>query len=156
MRTVLLSANLGEFDKYHPPVPQSMANFEAHCFTEKDFPPRYQSMTPRLQARIPKMFGWDMRPGYDLYLWLDASFRLADRGAARWFEQRLDYCDFAFFLHPQRSTIKEEAAYIAQKIADGSQYLISRYASEDLSGQLRAVTNRDYVDDTLYASMAFC
>jgi hypothetical protein len=111
-------------------------------------------MSPRLQARIPKRFGWDIFPRRDVYIWIDSSFRLSQPDSAKWFVDSLGQCDFAFFRHPWRTSIGEEARIIRQKILAGSRYLKSRYEGEDIDGQLKAIDS-DYKDECLFATMAF-
>jgi hypothetical protein len=155
MKTLLLSANLGEFDKPQEHCLQDLPGLNMKMFGDDNFPPRSRSMSPRLQARIPKMFGWDLCPDFDYYIWLDASFRLRDGKAARYLTREVDYADFAFYAHPKRHSIREEAEHIQNRIEAGSRYLTDRYKDEDLEGQLRAISQDGYVDDCLYATMVF-
>ena len=68
-KIAIITANMGNFDKNIDPVEQSVkADF--FRFIDSNFPPRYQAMTSRFQARIPKMFGWQMNPGYDFYIYI--------------------------------------------------------------------------------------
>lgn len=155
MRTILHSANLGDFDSPHPHAPQDLPNLDFHLFTDNNFPPRSRSLSPRLQARIPKMFGYDLLPDYDRYIWLDSSFRLCHQKSARALVDGLEHADFTFYAHPRRSSIQEEADHIQRRIELGSRYLTDRYKGEDIEGQLAAVSDPDYTDDVLYASMVF-
>lgn len=155
MKTLLLSANLGDFDKPQEHTPQDLHGLNMKMFADDSFPPRTRSMSSRLQARIPKMFGWDMCPDFDYYIWLDASFRLSDPRTAQMLVRQVDHADFAFYPHPKRHSIKEEADHIHSKIEAGGRYLVDRYKDEDLDGQLRAISQDGYVDDVLYATMVF-
>jgi hypothetical protein len=152
----LLTANLGGFDTFLPPVEQVGVAATSYLFTDENFPPREKSLSPRMQARIPKCFGWEMRPGHDVYVWVDASLHVSCPDTAAWFVAQLGNHEMALFVHPWRATIREEAAYIRRKIAEGNRYLAARYTGEDLDGQLAEIA-RDpaYVDDVLYASTAF-
>ncbi len=151
----MISANMNGFDRYSPPCVQTGVAFDVRCFSDFNFSPRRQTMTPRLQARIPKMFGWDLVPGAEVYVWLDASFRLTSEHSAKWFAESLGQSDLALFDHPHRHSIREEAQHILSKLRAGSLYLTQRYEGEDLDGQLRAVLRDGYEDDTLFATMAF-
>ncbi len=149
----IISANLGNFD---PP------GFWTHQkgatmiqFTDNNFAPRSQSMTPRLQARIPKMFGWQMVPGYDVYIWCDASFAMQRTDSTSWLLDQLRGCDLAFFRHPDRRTIQQEYEFIKRKVEEGNKYLSVRYKDELIEDQMAAIAGQGYVDDTLYASCAF-
>lgn len=134
-----VTANMGKFDK------PSNVDF---VITDKDFPLRDKSMTPRLQARIVKMFMWQFVPDYDYYLWVDSSCHLKDKD---WFLQQLGYNDIAVFAHPHRDTVQEEADYLKHRLKINCPYITPRYENEDIDGQL------EEVDPTapLYASTAF-
>ncbi len=154
----MLSANLGTFDVETVWAEQNLPGHEVtvHRWTDETFPPRHLSMTPRLQAKLPKMFGWEMAPGAELYLWIDASFALQRDDVAAWFLGHLAAADFACFAHPKRSTIVEEHAYIKTQMAGGNGYLLSRYSGELFDEALAAILDQTlYIDDALYASGAF-
>lgn len=159
MRVLVVSANLGNFDTRIGHVRQIAYGddeIDYHCFTDDDFPPRINSMTSRLQARIPKMTAWQMMPDYDYYLWIDASCRLNDPKAVQWFMEQLGVADIAVLKHPHRNTVGEEADYLRERLLLESQgekqeYLLPRYGGERLEAQM-AVINEDY---PLYASTVF-
>lgn len=156
MKVALLQAALGSLDTLVSPVSQTLLpgdTLYVRTFTDANFPPRTQTMTPRLQSRIAKMFGYEMTPGYDAYLWVDASFSLQRPDCVAWFMAHLQGADFCTFAHPERSSCAEEAAFIEQKIADGSRYLSDRYRGELVEEQLTAIQQPGFVDDQLYASM---
>ena len=75
MKVAVISANLGNFEKKLWFKQKNIASATLIMFTDANFPPR-KSMSPRFQAKIPKCFGWQMLPGYDIYLWMDAQFAL--------------------------------------------------------------------------------
>ena len=155
MRVCVHTANLGGFDTVQPPVAQLGVEMTYRIFTDADFPPRPKAMSRRLQARIPKMYGWDLEPGYDAYFWLDASLQLSRPDTVSWFLEHLDGADMVVFTHPWRQTIQEEAEFLRMKAAKKSRYILSRYEGEDLDGQMRAIEDGRYTDDRLYASGAF-
>lgn len=149
-KVLVVTANLGDFDN---PVKHTKQSVECdfYHFTDKNFPPRTASMTPRLQARIPKMTSWLMRPGYDYYLWVDSSCRLAKKDSVKWFLEQLGDKDFAFFKHPQRNTVKEEADYLRHRLTINCPYITPRYKNERLDDQMAVVDP----DGQLFASTAF-
>jgi hypothetical protein len=90
-------------------------------------------MTPRLQAKIPKCFGWQLVPGCDMYIWVDASFALLRSDAAEWICEQMDGAEIAVFKHPWRKTVEEELKFLEQRIGSsrsGGRYLAKRYAHE--------------------------
>ena len=150
MKICILTANLGNFDERVDPVEQSVpADF--YRFTDENFPPRYVSMTPRLQARICKTFGWQMVPGYDMYIWIDGSISLRHPDSVRWLIEKCTG-DIAVFQHPNRKTVKEEADYLKKRIAQKCDYIIPRYDNELIDEELEAVS--EFPDKYLFASGA--
>lgn len=150
----ILSANLNSFDKPIEPVEQNRS-FTYHCFTDQDFPP-ITGLTPRLQYRIPKLFGWEMFQGYDTYMWLDGSVSFNRPDCLEWWLEELGDSDIAFIKHPDRHSIKEEADYIDRRIKKGNEYLINRYKNGQHQEQVQeAYKDQSFKDNSLYATTAF-
>lgn len=150
----VVSANFGNFDKPIDNVKQNLPKgfrLTEHRFTDEDFPLRLNSMTPRLQARIPKMFSWQMLPDFDYYIWVDSSCHLSSPEAVKWFLDRLGTDDIAVFKHPHRNTVQEEADYLKKRLAISCPYITPRYANELIDEQLREVEP----NQGLFASTAF-
>jgi len=158
MKLLIYTANFGNFDKTQENeeqvLPTGIDQIEYHRFTENDLPLRYKSMTPRLQARLVKCFGWQLIEA-DFYLWVDSSCRLPDKHCADWFMEQLGEWEFskemAVFKHNKRKTVQQEADYLKHRLTIKCPYVTSRYENEDIDGQLSEV------DPTapLYASTAF-
>lgn len=159
MRVCVLSANLGSYDQpatwpiLDAPVGGTV---DIHRFTDENFPPRPLAMTSRLQCGIPKWWGYEMRPGYDVYLWCDASC-VPSESFVTWFVDRLGSDEIAVFRHPNRRTIREEYEFMAERLArPGERYLTSRYKGELLREQYDYICRDDtYVDGWLIATTAF-
>ena len=159
MKLSILSANLNSFDKVVKPVdqalPEGIDQVDYHCFTDSDFPP-ITGLTPRLQYRIPKCFGWQMHPGFDYYIWMDGAMTFTKEDSAKWFIEQLGNADFAVFKHPYRKTIKEESDHIEEHLQAGKPYITSRYKNGLHKEQLADIQlDSEYIDDHLYASTAF-
>lgn len=158
MKVAILSANLGNFDKPVPPVDQIVApgiEVSYHCFTDKDFP-QIADLPPRFQYRIPKLFSWEMYPGYDIYIWLDGGMSLQDPHAVMWLLEQLGEADIAFFKHPWRNTVKEECDHIEEYLQKGDKYITSRYKN-GLHKEMYEAIQQDisYTDEYLFASTVF-
>jgi hypothetical protein len=150
VRIAMISARL------YPEVtwePQVVPGYEVVCWRSDDytFPPRERAMLPRLQARLPKCFGWEMVPGADIYVWCDASFAIERGDAVAWLINRLD--DFVCFVHPERGSIHAEAEFLRERAR--STYIWKRYAGERLEEQLGILTDEGYEDNVLYAGGVF-
>jgi len=158
-RIAVLSANLGSYDPHVDWVTQVVpadVTVDVHRFTDATFPLRDKAMTPALQCAVPKMFGWELVPGADYYLWIDASRGLLRSDTVAWFLAQIESAELALFLHPERRTIREEYAFVKARMArPGERYLTSRYAGEWLEAQYAAVCRPWFTDDRLYASTAF-
>lgn len=136
----VLTANLGGFDKQIDPVPQSVS-FDFYRFTDETYKPRFNAMTPRLQARIVKLFGWQMVPGYETYIWVDSSCQLAHPDSVKWFLAQVEGSELTVFKHPNRSTIGEEAAYLRERLAKKCPYITPRYENELLDEQMAEIND---------------
>lgn len=156
-KVLVVSASLGGFDEQRkhelqrPVSDGPQLDIDFHHWDDKNFPPRHCSMTPRLQARIPKMMSWQMKPGYDYYLWVDSSCRLAHKDSVKWFLDKLGDKDLAVFKHPHRDTIQAEADYLKHRLDIKCPYITPRYENERIDDQLAVVDPQA----PLYASTAF-
>jgi len=143
-----VTARLGDFDKAQEHHPQSVP---VDYFVYNALP-RDQSMTPRLQAKIPKMFAWQVYPNYDYYLWLDGNLRLKDHVAVEYLLGELDDNDILVLQHPDRNTVWWEYRYNWRGLNSNapSNYLTNRYANELLDEQIKVIKDDpNYVDDLL-------
>jgi len=155
MSVAVISANLGGYDAHSPEphIPQNVLDVAYYHFTSEDLPPR-KALSLRLQAKIPKMFGWQLCPNHDAYIWLDAPMSFSRPDSVEWFvEQVGNHADIALFRHPNRRTVIEEAAHLQVMLDKGDPYTVDKYAGEDIDGQLAALGP---VDDCLFAAGAFC
>ena len=159
MKIAILSANLGNFDDCVDPVkqdlPQGVSEIVFHRFTDQNFPP-ITGLTPRLQYRIPKLFGWQMFPGYDFYIWMDGGITFKRPDSVSWYLQQLQDADCLFFKHPWRSTIRQEVDHIEEKLKLNQPYIVPRYKNGLHKEQLAEILkDSGFVDNTLYASTVF-
>lgn len=154
VKIAILTANLGGFDTPVDPVPQNI-DVTFHRFTDEDFPP-IADLPPRFQYRIPKMFGWQMFPDYDIYVWLDGSMSLPREDSVQWFIDKLGDNDMVVFKHPWRDTAQQESDHIEEYLAKGNKYITSRYRNGLHKEQLQDMLNTpNYIDDELFASTVF-
>lgn len=159
MKIAILTANLGKFDTPVDPViqdlPKGVEKIIFHRYTDENFPP-IAGLTSRLQYRIPKLFGWQMFPGYDVYLWLDSSMSFTRPDSVKWFLEKLGGGDIALFKHPWRNSIKEEVDHIEEKLQQRGKYITSRYQNGLHKEQLaECLADPDFKDTILYTSTAF-
>lgn len=157
MRIAILTANLGNFDTPVDPVKQEIEGHEVtfYRFTDKNFPP-ITGLTPRLQYRIPKLFGWQYFPSADVILWLDGSMSLARPDSLAVLLEKLGMNDMLVFKHPWRKTIEEEVNHIEEKLQEGNRYITSRYKNGLHLQQLGEVKkDENYIDNKLFVSNVF-
>jgi hypothetical protein len=153
-RVAVISANIGNFDKQNPYVEQSV-EYDNYYFNDNNFQLR-ESMTPRLQAKIPKLFGWQIVPAHDYYIWVDSSCALLHKESVSWFIEHCGDADLAFFQHPVRDTAQEEADYLKKRFSLGCKYCLPRYEHEFLDELMEVInSDKDFVDDHLFTANAF-
>ena len=160
VRVALISADLGSFRNnltasyIKQDIPAGWS-FDTYFFDEANFASR-PSLSPRMQAKIPKMLGYELAPGYDFYIWIDSSFVLSHRAAIVWFVESCKDFDMVVFNHPHRNSVSEELDFILRGINDGNDYLISRYKDEPIEEQVNLyLSDKEFEDDALYACGAF-
>jgi hypothetical protein len=134
------------------PMPQAGVEMAFYPFTNENLPPRPCALHPRMVAKVPKVFGWQMVPQADAYVWLDASLTFRHEGVVAWFVEQLQEDDAALFTHPFRQTARQEADYLEQRMMR-SHRLMVRYRYEWIDAQMRAIEGEP--DDRLFAAGAF-
>jgi hypothetical protein len=160
IKVAIITANLGDFDpvvEYTPQLLPADIEMSVFRFHDENFPPRPHAMTPRMQARIPKMFGWQLVPNFDIYIWVDGSCAMLNNESVKWFVDAIrGTTDIVLFKHPDRKSIREEYEYLKQKIGEGNKYLCARYEGEFDDEQMAVIkADFQYTDDMLYASTCF-
>lgn len=138
--SAVLTTSLGDFDRVAQYCVQSVP-----CVVYSyDEPLRSKSMTPRLQAKIPKCFGWQLYPGYDYYMWLDGNLSLAHPDTVKYFRDNCE--DIVVLAHPTHKTIHWEYRYNWRGLNNNkpSRYLQTRYINEQLDEMYEQV--KDYKD----------
>ena len=158
MKIAVLSANLGNFDTTFPNVEQKLppdVEVTYHTWTDKDFKP-IAGYTPRFQYRIPKMFGWEMMPGFDYYLWMDGAMYMTNPNTISDFLSFINNNEFLIFKHPHRKTVESEVKYIEYKLMYRNMYMSRRYQNglhrENLTMMQQ---DKGWIDHRLYASTVF-
>lgn len=150
-KIAVLQTSLGGFDKKIEHVKQTIP-YDYHLFTDDNFPPR-PVMHPRLQAKIPKMFGWQLKPDYDYYLWLDGNIALNNEKTLEYFLSKIKGYDFVTINHHRRNTIYWEMRYLLRGLKEQSIYLVNRYEGEWWKELYDAI--KDYEDKALYIGGIF-
>lgn len=155
MKIALLTANTGNFDKEMVNVEQDL-DHDFFSFNDETFIPRTNAMTPRLQARIPKLFSWQLIPGYDYYVWIDSSCVLAKPDSLRWLVDKCENADMVLFKHPHRSSVKEEADYLQMRLDKKCPYITPRYGNEHLKEEMKEILgDENFVDDKFFATTVY-
>lgn len=101
-----------------------------------------QDLHPRLRAKYFKIQIHKLEEVFDFsfLVWSDAGVHIVDQGFIARVVERLSssapYRRLAVFPHPFRSSIQLEYDYVMAEISHGNQYLVARYAKENLTGQM--------------------
>lgn len=158
VKVAILTANLGKFDVDIEYAKQNLpegVELAFHRWTDKDFPP-IAGLTPRMQYRIPKLYGWEMFPGYDYYLWIDGSVYIHNPDTIKWFLSLITNTEFVIFKHPHRTKAEHEVQYIEKKLGQRNMYISRRYQN-GLHRENLEMMKKDagWNDTVLYASTVF-
>lgn len=159
MTVALITAALGK-EPYRMECVKQDTEFAGFVFTDENFAPRPLAMAHRLQAKIPKMMAWGFVPGCDYYIWCDSKIKITDSGCIKWLVEQCQDVDFAFFKHPERSTITEELAFMVCAMESDNhpmkEYLLERYGSEPMRNQvINYLSDKSFVDDKLFSAAVF-
>ena len=143
-KIVVVSASIGGVDNPVVHVPQSIpADF--HLFTEEN-----SRLSNRLQAKIPKMFGWQLKPNYEYYLWLDGNISLNHSTTLQYFLDQIQGYDIVVIRHHRRPNLRQEVRYLRKGLREQSIYLVSRYQNELWQEQYNEICrDKEFVDDLL-------
>lgn len=155
MKIAVFSTNLGGIDSEREHIDQSVP-YDYFLYTDENFPPRFNSLTPRLQAKIPKTFGWQLKPGYDYYIWLDGSITMSHPDTIKWLLENCKDVEIATLKHDKRTTIESEYLRTKKGVREESIYYVTRYVNEWIDEQMAEIkADKNYIDDTLCAAGVF-
>lgn len=145
-RQAVIQAAFGNIDTQPQHVVQDVP-YDYYWFSEHNLPPR---LPPRLQAKIPKMFAWQLLPGYNYYLWLDGNIALNSPNTVKHFQEQIDGHDIVVIRHHRRPNIRQEVRYLRKGLREQSNYLVARYNNEYWKEQYELIEkDEDFVDDLL-------
>jgi len=136
MKIAIITANLSNCDSDYQIVEQYIpecSSVDVIRYNNVNFPLK-PSSTPRAQAKIPKMLGWELNPNYDYYIWMDSTFEVKRADSIMWLISLIEGDDFLFFKHPHRATVKQEYEYLESEILKKNKYIEERYAGEHYNG----------------------
>jgi len=159
-RVALLSANLGKtvdidlHNRHTKQIGIDGVAVDAYHFTRENMILRTNALTPRMQTKIPKMLGFEIKPGYDFYIWVDANITLKKPDSIYWLLSHLmGGSDIVLFKHSDNETIQQEAEFVKQLMEGGHKHIIARYMHEPMDEQVEAyLADPDFEDNELYSS----
>lgn len=131
MKVAVITANVGKFDEMKG-IPRQSIEVDFLYYTETNLPFPLQNLDNRFKARYIKTQTHRFLPDYDAYIWLDASVRVNGMNFAESFVEQLAGHDAAFYKHRERKNVYEEMEYIVNEMSKGNDYLVSRYANQQL------------------------
>jgi hypothetical protein len=161
-KVAVITANLGGIDGenitplYTPQVMPQNWECSINYFDDNNFQDRKHAFLPRLRAKIPKMLGWQLIPGHNYYIWLDACYILANPNSIMWLVEQIGDADMAVLKHPDRNTIRGEYEFVAVYMTRNSKFLLDRYDGEPMKQQVEMyLSDSSFKDDKLYHMAAF-
>ena len=159
MHIVILSANVGGIDAHatHDPqmLPSGWTMSHIH-FDDSTICARPLSLSPRMQAKVFKMCGFDYASDADLIIWLDSVYIISSADFVSWMVEQLGTGDICLMRHNVRSSIAAELAYTTKEILKGNSYFTTRYAGEPMAEQVASYLADDaFKDEHLAAAGCF-
>lgn len=150
----IVTANFGTIDIKSLIVPKQIVdNINITSTSYNDFNVlnnRQNSIHPRLKGKIPKMLEW-INVEADYYIWLDAPFEIVSEYFVQNTLNSLGDNDICLCKHNCRTTIKDEFNFVDSSMKNGDEYIISRYAGEDIEEQVEVYLNDNtFVDNNLF------
>jgi hypothetical protein len=126
---ILLTANIGDFDE---PVTHNI-DLKTICYTENNLPHPLPNLNDRLKGKYVKILSH--RVHNDDVLWVDGSVQIDNPKFKEFINDHLSGYDVTIPVHPERANVYDEITYIREKMAEGKEYLISRYAKEPMKAE---------------------
>ena len=157
MHIAILSANLGSierrnFEHVAQDLPEGVT-VEFQHYDDTNCPQRPLALSTRLHAKKYKMLGWEYAPKADLIMWLDGAYQISHRWFVSWMLEHLGDAELCCMPHIDRTSIKAESDFMAIGMAQGNQYLVSRYKDEPFEEQVaHYLKDPTFKDDTLSAT----
>ena len=149
MKIAVIQASLGGLDSPCKHEKQSLQH-DYYLFDDNSLPPRHKAMTARLQAKIPKMFAYELKPNFEYYLWLDGNLTLNNQDTLKYFVEQIQGYDIVGLKHPRIPNVRQEIRYLRKGLREQSKYLVARYDGEFLPEQTTLIQgDKDFVDDLL-------
>lgn len=130
-KIAIVTANIGNFDNAKGVCKQSV-EFDYHYYDENNLPFPLPNLNNRLKSKYLKLQTHRFLPGYEMYIWLDASIKVNGGNFAETFVDQIKDHDAALYGHVERNNVYEEIEYIDTEIRKGNPYLVTRYASQQL------------------------
>jgi hypothetical protein len=156
MRVLVLSASIYGKKVSHM-VKQEGVSADFIFYNESNLPTRTSSFTPRMTAKIPKMLGWLLHPGYDYYIWIDDRYSMSRPDAVAWFLENIQGHDALFFKHPERSSVLKEAEYMDYWSKHGREHYAVKIVGEPIVEQAKMYcSDHNFKDNLLIEAGVFC
>ncbi len=155
MKICIASASLGGIDIGVDMPAQDMPagwEMEFRLFRDADIPARPLSLSPRMQAKLPRMCGFEWFEDANLIAWIDSAYTVTSSGLAAWLVDALADGDICLMPHDQRRSVSEELEFMTRLMAAGDPYLIGRYAQEPMAQQVSHYLSEDGFEDKWLAA----
>ena len=157
MRMHFVSAHFGGTPPWEHNIESESVEVSHSYYTDKNFPKRYNSMTPRLKSKIPKMLEWKYRDA-DWYVWIDSSIKINSdiKDLPAMILDRAGNNPICAFRSSGGNSIREEAYRVIKSMENNHEYLIKRYSGEPILEQLiHYYGDPNFRDTSLYSTGFF-
>ena len=152
-----VSAHFGGTPPWFHEIKSNSVEVSNIYYTDNNYPSRYNSMTPRLKSKIPKMLEWQNIEA-DWYVWIDSSIKLHQNleDLPRMILDKAGKKPICTFKSSGGDSIREEAYRVIKSIKCKHEYLVKRYSGEPILEQLiHYYGDPEFVDNRLYSTGFF-
>ena len=157
MRMHFVSAHFGGTQPWEHNIQSRSVEVSQSYYTDKNFPKRYNAMTPRLKSKIPKMHEWKYKEA-DWYVWIDSSILINEdiKDLPAMIIECAGDNPICAFKSSGGNSIREEAYRVIKSMENNHEYLVKRYSGEPILEQLiHYYGDPDFCDTHLYSTGFF-
>ena len=130
-KIAIITANIGGVDPILG-IPKQSVEADYFYYDETNLPFPLTNLSNRLKARYLKSQTHRFLPDYDMYIWLDGRVKVEGNNFAQSFLEQIEGRDLAIYKHFERDNVYQEMDYINNEMLKGSQYLLTRYANQQV------------------------
>lgn len=155
VKVAILTASIGGIDEIKG-IPKQTIDVDYYAYFDNNLPYPLPNLNNRLKSKYVKIQTHRFLPVYDAYIWVDGRVEIHANSFAETMIEQMGNNDVALFGHTERRTVDDEMQFIQTQIAEGNQYVLSRYGNQDMKSerefyQREGTSNAELFGCTIFA-----